>query len=253
MTELLLHERMVWLMFALALLTFVLLQVITAPYGRHQRSGWGPTLPNRVAWILMESPSVLLFGALFFVGEHRAEAVPLVLLGLWMMHYVQRTFIFPFRIRSDGKRMALSIAVTAFAFNLLNAYVNARWISHLGEEYTVTWFADPRFLVGAALMAAGWLINIHSDTILIHLRAPGETGYKVPQGGLYRWVSCPNYFGEMLEWLGWALATWSTAGLAFAVYTVANLLPRARSHHQWYRDRFSDYPTNRRAVIPFIL
>lgn len=252
MSELLLYERMVWLMFVLALLTFVLLQVFIAPYGRHQRAGWGPTLPNRVAWVVMESPAVLFFGALFFAGEHRAEAVPLVLLGLWMMHYVQRTFIFPFRIRSDGKSMALSIVATGFAFNLLNAYVNARWISELGE-YTSRWFTDPRFILGVALMAVGWLINIHSDTILMRLRGPGETGYKVPHGGLYRWVSCPNYFGEMLEWLGWALATWSTAGLAFAVYTIANLLPRARSHHQWYREQFSDYPSSRRAVIPFLL
>ena len=252
MSELLLHEGLVWALLALAVVTFVALQVVNAPYGRHQRSGWGPTIPNRVAWILMESPAVLLFAALFFAGEHRFETVPLVLLGLWMLHYVQRTFIFPFRIRGEGKRMALSIAAMGFGFNVLNAYVNARWISHFGE-YGSAWLTDPRFLAGAALMLAGWLINIHSDTILIHLRAPGETGYKIPRGGLYRWISCPNYFGELLEWLGWALATWSTAGLAFAVYTMANLVPRARAHHLWYREKFEDYPPQRRAVIPFIL
>jgi len=251
-SELLLHEGLVWALLALAVVTFVALQVVNAPYGRHQRSGWGPTIPNRVAWILMESPAVLLFAALFFAGEHRFETVPLVLLGLWMLHYVQRTFIFPFRIRGEGKRMALSIAAMGFGFNVLNAYVNARWISHFGE-YGSAWLTDPRFLAGAALMLAGWLINIHSDTILIHLRAPGETGYKIPRGGLYRWISCPNYFGELLEWLGWALATWSTAGLAFAVYTMANLVPRARAHHLWYREKFEDYPPQRRAVIPFIL
>ena len=148
--------------------------------------------------------------------------------------------------------MALSIALMAFAFNLLNAYLNARWISHFGD-YGTQWLADPRFLFGAALMLLGWLINIHSDTLLIRLRAPGETGYKVPHGGLYRWVSCPNYFGELLEWIGWAIATWSGAGLAFALYTAANLVPRAVSHHHWYHERFSDYPRERRAVLPYVL
>ena len=88
---------------------------------------------------------------------------------------------------------------------------------------------------------------------MVRLRAPGESGYKIPRGGLYRWVSCPNYFGELLEWLGWALATWSTAGLAFAVYTAANLVPRALAHHRWYQERFDDYPAERKAVVPLVL
>jgi 3-oxo-5-alpha-steroid 4-dehydrogenase 1 len=252
MTDALLHERAVWLMLVMAAITWLALQFVTAPYGRHQRAGWGPSIPNRVAWVFMESPAVLFFGALFFLGAHRDELVPQIFLALWMLHYVQRTFIFPFRMRSKGKGMALSIALMAFVFNLLNAYVNAGWVSEFGV-YSKDWLSDPRFLAGAALMLTGWVINIHSDTLLIRLRKPGETGYKIPQGGLYRWISCPNYFGEMLEWFGWALCTWSLAGLSFALYTVANLLPRARSHHQWYRETFEDYPEKRRAVLPFLL
>jgi len=246
------YQLLLWLMLGLGVLTFIALQWVTAPYGRHGRSGWGPKIPSRVAWIVMESPAVLFFFAIYMLGQHRAALVPGVLLGMWMLHYVQRTFIFPFRIRSKGKEMALSIALMAFVFNLLNAYLNARWLSHFGE-YDSNWLSDPRFLCGAALLLVGWLINIHSDTILVRLRAPGETGYKVPHGGLYRWISCPNYFGEMLEWIGWALATWSTAGLAFALYTAANLVPRAVAHHRWYHDRFDTYPEDRRAVIPYLL
>jgi protein-S-isoprenylcysteine O-methyltransferase Ste14 len=66
-------------------------------------------------------------------------------------------------------------------------------------------------------------------------------------------VSCPNYLGEMLEWFGWALATWSIAGLAFALYTVANLLPRALQHHRWYRAKFADYPADRKALVPYVI
>ena len=77
--------------------------------------------------------------------------------------------------------------------------------------------------------------------------------YKVPTGGAYRWISCPNYFGEIVQWCGWALATWSLGGLAFAVYTTANLAPRALDHHRWYRDNFPDYPPGRRALVPFVV
>jgi len=40
------------------------------------------------------------------------------------------------------------------------------------------------------------------------------------------------------------------AGLAFAVWTIANLAPRARSNHKWYRETFPDYPENRKALLP---
>jgi protein-S-isoprenylcysteine O-methyltransferase Ste14 len=96
------------------------------------------------------------------------------------------------------------------------------------------------------------LLNKQADRTLRKLRGPGETGYKIPRGGAYTWVSCPNYLGEIVEWLGWALATWSPAGLAFAAYTAANLVPRALANHRWYRERFPDYPAERRAVIPYL-
>jgi hypothetical protein len=70
---------------------------------------------------------------------------------------------------------------------------------------------------------------------------------------LYEYVSCPNYLGEMLEWCGWAIATWSLAGFAFAFYTIANIGPRALANHRWYREKFPDYPPQRKAVIPYVL
>ena len=93
-------------------------------------------------------------------------------------------------------------------------------------------------------------LNIHSDNVLLRLRRHGKTKYAVPEGGAYRFVSCPNYLGEILEWTGWAVATWSLGGLAFCVLTAANLIPRARSNHRWYQERFPDYPSTRRALIP---
>ena len=95
-------------------------------------------------------------------------------------------------------------------------------------------------------------INIHSDQILLSLRKPGETGYKIPKGGMFKWISCPNLFGEILEWSGFAILCWNLPALGFAVWTAANLIPRALSHHKWYLEKFSDYPKERKAVIPGI-
>ena len=96
----------------------------------------------------------------------------------------------------------------------------------------------------------GMALNIDSSRRLLRLKKANPDDYSIPRGGLFRWVSCPNYLGEIVEWLGWALLTWSPAGLAFAAWTMANLVPRARAHHRWYRERFPDYPARRKALVP---
>lgn len=242
---------LVMLEFGLALATVIGLRFVVAPYGRHGRAGWGPTVPARVGWVVMECPAPLLFLGFYLLGDHRAALVPLVLLGLWQLHYLQRAFVYPFLMRT-GSRMPLSVAAMAIAFNTLNAWVNARWVSQYGS-YPTSWLTDPRFVCGVLLFLGGYALNLSSDRTLRGLRQPGETGYKIPYGGGFRYVSSPNYLGEMIEWLGWALATWSLAGLSFAVYTAANLAPRAIDNHRWYRDTFADYPSDRRALVPYLI
>lgn len=251
MTELFLHRIASWAMIATGVLTAAALLFITAPYGRHARGGWGPKISSRTGWLLMESPASLGFLTIYLLGQHRADTAPLVLLALWQLHYVHRAFIYPFRMRTAGKTMPASVPAMAILFNLWNAYINARFVSHLGD-YPVAWLTDPRFLTGTALFLAGMSVNLWADTVLLNLRRPGETAYRIPRGGLFDLVASPNYLGEILEWSGFAIATWSLSGLAFAVYTAANVGPRAFSHLAWYREKFPDYPPSRKALIPYL-
>lgn len=234
------------------LVTAVMVIFISAPYGRHMRAGFGPSMPARLAWVLMETPPVLFFAWVFFKGEHWAGTVPLLFFGLWQLHYFHRAYIFPFRVRNKGKQTPALVVFLAVVFNVPNAYINARWISHFGK-YDLTWLTSPEFIIGAGLFGLGFVINRHSDSILLRLRAPGETGYSIPHGGLFTWVSAPNYLGELLTWLGWAIATWSLAGLAFFLYSAANLGPRALTNHRWYQEKFPDYPPERKALLPWLL
>lgn len=237
-------------MFALAIGTVVLLFFVPAPYGRHMRSGWGPTLGTKLGWVLMEAPAALVFAFCFALGQETRPLVAWIFLGLWESHYVHRSFIYPLRRRSDSKRMPFVIVGSGFLFNTANGYLNGRYLFSLSGGYPRVWLKDPRFVVGLGLFVAGYIINRQADHKLRSLRLPGESGYKIPYGGLYRWVSCPNYLGEIIEWGGWALATWSLPGLAFVVWTMANLMPRAWAHHVWYRRQFPDYPPERKALVP---
>jgi len=231
--------------------TALVLVFVSAPYGRFVRDGWGPRLPGRLGWVVMESPAVVGFLGVFWAAGGLSRPVGMVLGALWLLHYIHRAWIFPFRLPST-RPMPLVVACLAFGYQCLNAPTQGFQVAALGG-YGADWFTDPRFVVGVVLMVVGIVANIHSDNILMSLRGPGETGYKIPRGGLYRYVTSANYFGELVIWTGWAVATWSTAGLAFAVYTLANLGPRAAESHRWYREKFSDaYPADRKRMIPFV-
>jgi hypothetical protein len=251
LTELQFHRGLALGVIATGAATFVLLFRITAPYGRHVRTGWGPSIPNRWGWLLMESPAVLAFSAIYFAGAHAAQPVPLAFATLWLTHYCYRSFVYPWRLREATKPMPLVIALMGVVFNIINAYLNARWLSELGS-YPLSCALEPQRWLGVAAFVVGLSINVQSDNILLRLRSPGERTYKIPRGGAFRWVSAPNYAAELLEWGGWALATWSLAGASFFLFTFANLVPRAVAHHEWYRRTFPDYPDTRRAIIPFV-
>ncbi|MET0286741.1 MAG: DUF1295 domain-containing protein [Polyangiales bacterium] len=238
--------------YALAAVTAIYLCFAAAPYGRHARKGFGPMIDNALSWVLMEAPAALMPLILLVIGG-RFDAVTLVFVAVWEAHYLQRAFVYPWLIRGRGARVPLLVPFSGASFNVLNGYLNFRYLTHFAPERELAWLYDPRFVLGLALFVLGYVINRQADRTLRALRAPGETGYKIPQGGLYRFISCPNYFGELVEWCGWALLTWSLSGLFFALFTAANLVPRAVSHHRDYKRRFADYPGDRRAVLPFVL
>lgn len=110
------------------------------------------------------------------------------------------------------------------------------------------------------LATAGMVLNIQSDATLRRLRrAPQQhpnknKRYQIPRGGWFDYVSCPHFLGEVLEWIGFAVACRASAvAMSFAAFTAANLIPRAVQQHAWYRRHFGPaYPTQRRAWLPFL-
>lgn len=238
---------------AIAIITFFyLLFFETAPYGRHSSTSWGPSIRNKLAWFLMELPALFGFLFFFFTTAEYTNKVVLLFIILWCVHYVNRTLIFPLRIKTKGKKMPLIIVLSGMFFNTINTFLIANYLAKNPGKYTVEWFTTWQFVLGFTLFILGFVINQYSDYILIKLRKPGETSYKIPNGFLFRYISCPNLFGEVIEWLGFALLTWSLPAFAFLFWTMANLIPRAIAHHKWYLSRFENYPKERKAIIPFI-
>jgi len=236
----------------IAIGVFFLLLKITAPYGRHANANWGPLISNKWGWLFMELPVLIVLWLNLFPHFNSINPVSFIMIGLFCLHYVNRIFIFPFRIHTKGKKMPLIIMLSAVCFNLVNGFSIGYYFSHFAK-YSGDWFADPRFIIGIILFFSGLYINVKSDNLLIHLRKSGETDYKIPKGWLFEKISCPNLFGELLEWFGFAILCWNLPALVFLTWTAANLVPRALSHHRWYKEKFSNYPPGRKAMIPFFV
>jgi steroid 5-alpha reductase family enzyme len=87
-------------------------------------------------------------------------------------------------------------------------------------------------ILGLFLFFSGLIINIHSDHVLRNLRKPGEKSYKIPNKGLFHYVTGANYFGEILEWSGFAIASWSPTAAVFALFAALFLGQRSFHHHK---------------------
>lgn len=234
--------------FLLCPVVLLSLLFVTAPYGRHHRPGWGPKLPNRLAWFTMELPALLAILAWVLADPRGWSPEALVPLSFWLFHYAYRTLVYPALMRPSARSFPALLVLFAIAFNLLNGYNNSQAVL-LNASQTIPW-QQVHFWIGAAAFLLGFTMHTHSDHLIRQLRQPGETGYAIPQGGLFRWVSSPHYLGEIIQWTGWAILTWSLAGLAFALFAFCNLAPRALSNQAWYRRRFPDYPVQRKALVP---
>ncbi len=239
----------IWIFIALAV--FVVLLFINAPYGRHTKTTWGPLIDNKIAWFIMEFIVLVILYFFLFTGTNHMTLVSGIIVGIFSLHYINRSIIYPIRIKTKGKKMPVVILFFAMCFNLINGFLIGYYLGNF-RIYPIGWLSSPQFIVGIIIFSTGMFINWQSDNILIGLRKPSETGYSIPTGAMFKYISVPNLLGEIIEWLGFAILLWGLPGWAFFIWTFANLVPRAISHHKWYLQNFPDYPTNRKAIIPFI-
>ena len=240
--------------FLLGFIAFLVLLKIPAPYGKFSKSNWGSwffiMIPSQLGWLIMEIMSPIMVGYFFLTGPIEKSLVSYIFLALWIGHYFNRSIIYPIRQKNPSK-MPLLIIFLALMFNTVNGFINGYYLGFI-QAYPLEYIYEWNFILGIILFLIGAIINIKSDNILLRLRSEKE-GYHIPNGFMYKYISYPNYLGEIMEWLAFALMTWSLAGLSFAIWTIANLVPRAIAGNKWYNKTFENYPKNRKAILPYLL
>lgn len=244
----------------LAVVTFFLLLRVDAPYGKFSQRRWWTVaaVDGKWGWFVQEmvSPWSLLYFYYTFVLDTNEFTDPAVwyLLSLWLAHYLHRACIYTWMVPSMHETH-LTVVCLAMVFNLVNGYLNAKALSQ-ASSIEHGW----NLAFGSLVFFSGMFINIHSDYRLMALRTRSSSKnklkkiYVIPEGGWFDLVSTPNYFGEILEWTGFAVMAQTSAAWSFVLWTACNLIPRALRTHHWYHKRFGKkYPHQRKAIIPWCL
>ena len=235
----------IWIL--IALIIFPINLIYKAPYGKHSTKKWGKTIDNKTGWVLMELPALITCPLIYYIIVDEIS-LSTGFIFIWITHYFNRTIIYPLKIKTNGKKIPIAIVASAFFFNVINGILNGYFIATIPFES----ISFTCILIGFIIFIIGLYINISSDNTLIKLRT-NQKGYVIPKGGLFNYVSCPNFFGEIIEWLGFAIMTLNLGSISFLIWTICNLIPRSKAHHNWYKENFEKYPSKRKAVIPYLL
>ena len=164
----------------LAIAVHVTMFFIKAPFGRHTSTKYGRSINNKWGWFLMELPSLLIMSYFLFFGTRSLHSFTWILFLMWILHYLNRTVIYPLRIKSTDKKMPIFIVLNAVIFNLFNAGLNGYFLAELadGANYSAAWLSSPHFIIGSSLFFIGMAINWTSDTLLIGLRKKEKQAIK---------------------------------------------------------------------------
>ena len=255
-------NTMLIIMAVVGLVVFISLYFVDAGYGKMISAKWGPAMPNKWGWMLMECPVFFIVLYLWWTAasEIKYNAPYLLFFLFFELHYFQRSFIFPFLLKGKSK-MPIAIMAMSVIWNLINGYIQGYWLFHLAPAnptysvlYSTDWLTSWQFIAGTIIFFTGMFINLNSDHVIRHLRKPGDTNHYLPKKGMYRYVTSANYFGEITEWLGFAILTYSWAGALFFWFSCCNLVPRANSIYHKYENEFAEEFDGKKLkrIIPFI-
>jgi len=238
---------------------------IYVPYGRFSnavksvKGGFecrkNQPVPAKLAWFLMEIPNIILGTYFILRARHVGVYKPMgwVVVGLFMFHYVIRTFVYSFLLKGS-KPMPLDTLSYGIFFTCINGSIQT--YHHLFEApgaLPVSLGDQIRVGLGIVLFFFGFAMNQWCDAVLRSLRKDeNDTGYYLPEGTFFNYWSAPNLIGEIIEWLGYALVANSSVAFGFFVTTFIIVGHRAVGHHEWYQKKFDNYPAQRKALIPFV-
>ncbi|CAO1619495.1 unnamed protein product [Parajaminaea phylloscopi] len=200
---------------------------------------------------------LLYWGSQKLYGAYEPSQMQEIALGLVILHYLKREAETLFVHRFSSATMPLfNIFKNSAHYWILSGVflAGAVYRPALGAKaLSGTIQENPAFLTACAVVwTLAQLGNFQSHMILRGLRSAGGRERKIPRGGAFELVSCPNYFFETVAWVAFTALTLSPASALFAAVSVGQMVLWAIKKHRNYKKEFGkDYP-RRKVMFPFV-
>ena len=210
-------------------------------------------LPSRLGMFIIYFPAVFAF---WLPAIGRDAPIPgwHALAGALMSaHFAKRCLEVLFVHRYSGVMNLGSVAMICTLYTTVSGLMG--WIAFHEIDATVLSSGDftPMLRLGLVVWGLGTAINFWHHRILANLRKPGETGYVMPKRGLFRFVACPHYLGEIIAWWGYSIVFCHVGAAIASLAMTFYLAGRAHNTVKWYRERLGDQvPKGWRRLVPFV-
>ncbi|TGL58111.1 DUF1295 domain-containing protein [Leptospira ognonensis] len=175
----------------------------------------------------------------------------LLLLFVFVFHFGKRCLEVIFLHQFSGKIGLIGVIIITFAYTNIGILLgkNHEQMQFLSEVSPTSTFS----ILGIIIFFFGQAGNLYHHILLRRLRnSRGDKNYLIPNSGLFQLVVCPHYFFELISWLGIAILSrhWETYVVFFVM--TCYLSGRSARTRDWYREKFSDFPSNRKRIVPFV-
>lgn len=186
--------------------------------------------------------AALIFSIPYIQNPQPTQAL---LLGMIAFHFTKRILESLLLHKYSGPVELFSTIVISAYYSLI-----AGTVSYLNSRQFAT--LDNLFVLGIILFIVGEIGNFYHHLILARLRRDTKE-YIIPQGGLFKYVSCPHYLFEIIAWIGIFFTSRQLFALLALIGICGYLVARSLKTLRWYQEKFTDYPKSHKALIPFVL
>jgi very-long-chain enoyl-CoA reductase len=209
-----------------------------------------PLILNRNAITIAYLGPIVVFVYLSFkFGLTNFDAVHAVILFISNFHYIRRVLETQIDVRATDTIDVLKAFSLSFYYWFLYGYLVG--VNIFSPDFNSSFGLDK--IVYAILFLISEFNNYMCHNILRDLKVVNKGKRGIPTGNMFKYVSCANYFWEILSWVFfWLIANTMTSAL-FILWSIISMTYLAVSKHNNYVSNFDNYPKNRTAIIPFIL
>lgn len=181
-----------------------------------------------------------------------------IVAGLLFVHFLKRVLETLFVHRYSGSMKGATGAFIGVFYSLVSLLICTMQSAVPASVYAG---AGCDLGVALAMFSVGQAGNLWHHCLLADMRKKEPSAssdgnaspYKIPEGGLFNFVTMPHYLFEIIAWFGIALAAQQLNAVLAACGMTSYLSGRAIATTRWYEQKFGKlWPKDRKNLVPFV-